>query len=317
MSNMKIGFSYMWPLGSWKSQRKQFLGDELYGRSLRKELLKSPEVTYCELFNQEPPFPLDIVVYWNDTPPNPKFARKSILYFQNSWPEGSDKKLKEFHQRNYDGFIFMSKKLLGFHEKLGYSGIYLSSAADAELMRPVKPVKKYMFEVAYVGSDIKGRERTMKYIYPAVKFNFGLYGNWNRKLWFIYKYRRIFRKISCGRLPLEDTPLLYSSAKIILNCTAADHAQWDTLTGRIYDVLACNGFLISDFAPGTEKEIGECMIVSKGGLDLGRKIEYYLDHGKERKKIASRGREAILKGHTMKDRAKTMLEYFKKILKEE
>lgn len=314
---MKIGFKFSLPLGSLKTgQNRYFIGDEISALGIRKELLKFPEVEYCELFNSAPPFKLDAMVYFNEDEPQRNYAYKSILYFQNAFPQGNEKMLKIFQARKYDGYMFTSKKLLELHKSLSFDGIYLPSATDPEYMRPMVPSKKYQFDVAYVGNNIKGTERTIKYIYPAAKFNFGLFGvwEWGRRVRFISRPKRILQRISKGRIPYEDLPVLYSSVKIVLNCTLQEHVYWDTISGRVYDALACNALVISDALPPDECNFKDNVIVSSGGKDLEKKIKYYLEHGDERIKIASQGRNLILQNHTWKHRAKVILEYFKKIL---
>lgn len=312
---MKIGFNFKFPIESLIPGRgKNFLGDEMTANSLRRELLRFPEVEYCELFNGSPKEKLDIIVYWHDNPPNKKWAKRSIFYFQNGYPQGSDKKLFELYKNNHDGFMFISKPLYLLHRGLGYSGAYIPTATDEKYFKPMRPVKKYMFDVIYVGNDIKGVERTMKYIYPAIKFKFGLFGNWNTRFWWTRHYRRLFKKISKGQISFEDLPLLYNSAKIVLNCTLQDNVNWNVITGRTYDVMACNAFLITDVVPSAVSKLDGNVIFTSGGLDLEKKIRYYLKHEDERKKIAARGRKKILKADTFKHRARLMLEYFKEIL---
>jgi len=312
---MKIGFNFKFPIGSLiPGQGRNFLGDEMTANSLRRELLDLPGVTFCELFNGSPREKLDIVVYWHDNLPNKKWAKKSIFYFQNGFNQGSDKKLFELYKNNYDGFMFVSKPLYLFHKGLGHSGAYIPTATDEKYFRPMNPVKEYMFDVAYVGNDIKGIERTMKFIYPAMKFNFGLFGNWNTKIWWTRHYRRVLKKVSQGQIPFEDLPLLYNSARIVLNCTIQDNVNWDVITGRTYDVLACNAFLISDIVPSAVDKFYGHVVFTSGGVDLEKKIKYYLEHDDERKKISVGGRKKILNSEIFRERAKAMLEYFRDIL---
>lgn len=314
---MKIGFKFSFPLGSLKIGPKQyFLGDEMSALALRKELLRFPEVEYCELFNSAPPFKLDAMVYFNEDEPQREYAHKSVLYFQNAFLQGNEKMLKIFQARNYDGYMFISKRLLGLHKSIGFEGIYLPSATDPEYMRPMPASEKYKFDVAYVGNNIKGWQRTRKFIYPAAKFKFGLFGCWvwARHIRFISRSKRILHNISKGRIPYEDLPVLYSSAKIILNCSLQEHAYWGTISARVYDALACNAMIITDVEPLDEPNLKDNVIVSSGNGDLEEKIKYYLTHEDKRVKIALQGRSLILQNHTWRHRANVMLEYFRKIL---
>jgi spore maturation protein CgeB len=331
---MKIGFKFHpdkvgYKLGSLKpGQNRGFCGDEMTALSLRKELLRLPEVEYCELFNSAPPFKLDIIVYFHEDLPARSCSKKSVVYLQRGFNNGSDKALPLYQNRSYDGYMFISKKLLDLHKSMGYDGAFIPTAADTEYMRPLPPKDAYRFDVAYVGNDIKGSHRTMKYVYPATDFNFGLFGNWRSYSafkdclsprgfflrYFKIKYRRQFKKISQGQVLYEDLPVLYSSAKIVLNCTHQDNVNWDVITGRTYDVLACNGFLVSDIVPSAAEKFGDCAVFTTGDGDLTEKIKHYLKHEDQRLAIASKGREKILQHHSFKHRAIDMLNYFKGLL---
>ena len=113
---------------------------------------------------------------------------------------------------------------------------------------------------------------------------------------------------------MEDLPVLYTSAKIVLNCSIQGHFDWDVGVGRIYDVMACNGFLISDEIPSIKDKFGDVVEFSSGGRDLVNKIRYYLKHEDERIERSRKGRAIILKSETYLHRAKDMLEYFSRLL---
>lgn len=118
------------------------------------------------------------MIYMNDNETKSELARKNVLYLQNGHNEGMDVALKRLRQLGYDGYIFISQKLLAVHESEGYKGIYLPFGVDLSLFNPKEKTEKYNYEVAYVGNDIKGSKRTMRYLYPALNYNFGLFGAW-------------------------------------------------------------------------------------------------------------------------------------------
>ena len=191
------------------------------------------------------------------------------------------------------------------------------------LFYPRKLESDYAVDVGYIGNDIKGEYRTNKYLLPAAKFNMGLFGtskiprarvyiwkNWQKQP----EYRKIFDKLSRGKIPQEKVPILYSSAKINLNCTIQDCVDWDVITLRTYEVLACKGFLITDKIPVAEKTMKGCMVFTDGGDDLLEKIEYYLDHETERKRIAQQGYEYVIKNATIDVRMNELVKYLGEIL---
>lgn len=323
---MNIGFYIQWPKGSFNWQGN-VLGDELIGESMCRELRTMNGVEMCELFapNHIPDLPLDVMIYMNETEPVKKWARRHVLYMQNAYGEGSGKALAKYVQRNYDGYAFISNRLLSMHRDRGYEGIFLPFGVDIDQFRPMPADEDYAFDVAYVGSDIKGEGRTVDYIYPATAFNFGLYGNWQiPKFRFRFRfwrnwqklppYKKEFEKLSRGKIPQELVPVLYSNAYINLNCTAQDCVDWDVVTLRTFEVLACRGFLITDRVPSAERELERCVVFTDGGNDLREKILYYLERPEERARIANNGYKYVIRNATITSRMNILLPYLKKIV---
>jgi len=176
---MKLGFYIQWPKGSLAT-KGNVIGDELYAEAMCNAL-RHLGVESCELYapNCLPEKKLDAMVYLNDTPPKNKWATKHILYMQNAFGEGSDKALIRLREMRFDGYAFISKKLLDLHRGSGFSGIWLPFGVDTEVFHPMQAGERYSHDVAYIGNDIKGEERTLLYLEPATRFDFALYGNWH------------------------------------------------------------------------------------------------------------------------------------------
>jgi len=208
-------------------------------------------------------------------------------------------------------------------EKYKKNSLYMPFGADTNFFYPREKIAKFNFDCSYVGSDIKGEKATMKYLYPAVDFNFGLFGNWkiNRHRFMIWKnftkkppYKKVFDKLSLGKIKQEDIPYLYSSSKINLNCTLQDCIDWDVVTLRTYEVLACKGFLITDIVPSAFKTMQECMVFTSGGDDLREKIRYYLSNDAKREEIAQNGYEYVVKNASIDARVKELITYIKGVV---
>lgn len=322
---MNIGLYLKWDKGSLTNKNGNVLGDELYAESLVKALLEIQGVMNAAVYapNNIPKSKLDVMIYLNDTPPIDDVAHRHVLYMQNAYGDGSDVLLKTFQKIGYDGYIFISNLLLNMHKESGCSGIYLPFGVDTSVFYPRKKEEKYKYEIAYVGNDIKGKVRTEKYLLPAVNYNFGLFGNWIiRKarflIWKNFKkqdaYKYTFEKISKGKISQEDVPVLYSSAKINLNCTAQDCVDWDVITLRIYEVLACKGFLITDRVPLAEKNLNDCVVFTDGNKDLEEKIEFYLKEPGMRKQFSDKGYQYVLDNASISARAKELYKYLEDIV---
>lgn len=321
---MKIGFYIKWPKNSINS-KNNVIGDELFACSMCRSLNKNYEVESCEIYdsNNKPSKPLDVMIYLNDTPPNKNWAKKHILYLQNGYGEGSDSIIKELQKFNYDGYAFISNSLLKIHKENGYNGIFLPFGVDIEEFYPRSSSVLYDYGVAYVGNDIKGLHRSNKYLLPAAQFDFGLFGNWEiphsnfavwRNLKKYHPYRKAFARISKGKIPQSKVPILYSSAKINLNCTVQDCVDWDVITLRTYEVLACKGFLISDKVPSAEQTLVRGVVFTDGYTDLTDKITYYLDHPEERRKISETGYNYVIEEASIDRRMGELLSHLEQIL---
>ncbi len=337
---MKIGFNLKWPIGQSYHKGLNVIGDELYAESMVKTLKTFKNVEFVELYapNYLPAERLDILIYLNDNEIQKNWAKKNVLYMQNAYGKGSANKLREFQRRRYDGYAFISNKLLQMHKSDSYEGIFLPFGVDTTSFFPREKEKELTYDLAYIGNDIKGQQRTEKYLLPAVHYNFGLYGNWEDqlikptfrwrwKLWknftepFHYKkaknqwplYKEIFRMKSLGKIPQDKVPVLYSSAKINLNCTHQDCVDWDVITLRTFEVLACKGFLITDKVPIAEQLLKDCMVFTDGDNDLTEKIDYYLDHVSERIQIAENGYNYVIQYADIKSRMQELLVYLESI----
>lgn len=335
---MKIGFYIQWDKFSLTNKSGNVIGDELVSESLCRALKNFEDIEDAQVYapNYMPSEKLDFMIYTQNIEPIEGLADNNLVYMQNGLGDGADYE-EVLNRYKYDGYIFFSQKLLDLHQSQGGKGIFLPFGVDVNEFSPKKIDKNYNFEVSYVGNDIKGEERTSQYLIPAIKFKFGLFGNWHPlKIKWIIKtalrfdfskirmaveahndllgYQKKLSKISRGRIPQEKVPVLYSSSKINLNFTIQECVDWDTITLRTFEVLACKGFLITDRTPSAEKLLKNCVVFTDGGEDLEEKIKYYLKHPEERAKIAQRGYEYAIKHATIDARAKELYEYLKGIV---
>mgnify|MGYP000743101171 FL=1 len=105
-----------------------------------------------------------------------------------------------------------------------------------------------------------------------------------------------------------EMPIIFHQSKINLNLTAKSIRSGLSL--RIFDVLGCEGFLITNYQAELPEHfnIGEDLEAYTSLDDLMGKCEYYLSHDKERSEIAHNGFEKVKKYHTYDIRLTQMLE---------
>ena len=113
---------------------------------------------------------------------------------------------------------------------------------------------------------------------------------------------------NCGLAKtLTEMPLVFHHSKINLNITAK--AIRTGIPLRVFDVLGCGGFLITNY----QTELSECFSIGNdlecytSEDELLSKVEYYLSHEKDRKEIAQNGLITVKKYHNYPERLLQML----------
>lgn len=102
----------------------------------------------------------------------------------------------------------------------------------------------------------------------------------------------------------DDCGDIYRKTKIVLNPPTKND-----LNMRHFEVAATGTFQITAEVPGLYdifKE-GESIVTYKDIPDAIEKIQYYLEHEKERESIAKKAHDIVLKSHTYEDRLNVML----------
>lgn len=85
--------------------------------------------------------------------------------------------------------------------------------------------------------------------------------------------------------------------------------QTDIVTMRVFDVLACGGFLLAERSDDLEElfVIDEEVVCWSTFAELEQKVVYYLAHPEERRRIARAGLERVRRDHTIVGRWRHML----------
>ncbi len=106
---------------------------------------------------------------------------------------------------------------------------------------------------------------------------------------------------------LEEMPIVFNRSRVNLSLTS--RAIRSGLAFRVFDVLSCGGFLITDFQEELPEQfnIGSELAAFSSSEELEELIAYYLSHESERAEIAHEGYEAIKNRHTFVIRMEQML----------
>lgn len=105
---------------------------------------------------------------------------------------------------------------------------------------------------------------------------------------------------------------IYSSAAI--NVDIGRLYQLDIVTMRVFDVLACRGFMLAEYSEDLEElfAIGEEVESWKTLDELLDKCRWYLNNPQQRELIAQRGYRAVCERHTIRQRLQTMMTTLKR-----
>jgi hypothetical protein len=103
---------------------------------------------------------------------------------------------------------------------------------------------------------------------------------------------------------------LCASAKIfVAPLYPQDNFYWSS---RVYMILGSGGFLIHPRLEGLKEEFTKDELVTyRNGQELKEKIDYYLTHEEERKKIQMAGYKKVIENYTYTKRIQTLLDICK------
>lgn len=111
----------------------------------------------------------------------------------------------------------------------------------------------------------------------------------------------------------SELPKLYNASRINLNITRPQAKTG--LNMRVFDILACGAFLVSDYRRDMAElfELGRDVICYHTRDELSELVKYFLDHPRERESIAKNGRERILKDHKYENRIDVIMDTFHQV----
>lgn len=107
---------------------------------------------------------------------------------------------------------------------------------------------------------------------------------------------------------LTEMPKVFQASKINLNMTMRPIETGLSL--RIWDVLGCGGFLLTNYQAELPSyfEIGKDLEAYESLSELQEKVQYYLTHEEERMEIAIHGYEKTARLHSYENRLAEMIQ---------
>lgn len=158
-----------------------------------------------------------------------------------------------------------------------------------------------IFQTTVLGFKIAEIERRRALIELSKHYKVNVYSNSD--------VSDLLRIQYCGSVDYwSEMPKVFRMSKINLNFTIPNIKSGIPL--RIWDVLGCGGFLLTNY----QAEIpyyfneGEDLVCFDGLEDLCEKVGYYLEHEEERKRIAWNGYRKVREKHSYIERIHTILD---------
>ena len=161
-------------------------------------------------------------------------------------------------------------------------------------------VRRYLTAHQYIGMKLAAieRERTLNRL--AERFRVALYTRSD-----VSRLRNVDCRGSVRTL--TEMPKVFHASRINLNMTMRPIETGLSL--RIWDVLGCGGFLLTNYQAELPDyfEIGRDLETYSSMEELEEKVRYYLSHEEERIEIAVNGYEKTVKHHTYEARIAEMI----------
>lgn len=211
----------------------------------------------------------------------------------------------------YDAIITSSIYAVDWYHNMGIKKVHwIGFACDPDLHRRVELTegekKKFDSDICFVGTYYPNRAKLLKNL---TKYDLKVWG----KYWY---YPLIGSRLhSCyggGCVYCEDMIKAFCGAKIVLNIhlPAMKHGGMKS-NHRAYECSACATFQLSDRAVGMEEVFREKeeIILYDNEKDLVEKVEYYLDHPRERGEIAHKAQQRAYENYTYRHRLEEIFSF--------
>jgi len=192
-----------------------------------------------------------------------------------------------------------------FRAKLGINAHYLPEACNplwhhrVELNEADK--RMYACDLTTAGNMYYYRARMVE---PFKDYDLKIWGK-SYPLWLTSPLRSRYTDVYVGEI---EKAKAFNGAKIVLNTM-----HYGEITGvncRLFEAAGCGAFQLADWKPGLpeffepEREI----VTFHTREELKEKVDYYLAHPEERRKIADRAYARSHREHTYEIRLKKMFE---------
>lgn len=222
-----------------------------------------------------------------------KYKKMLILWDSIKRMEPASQKKVSLYDKvyvfEYDDLFYINNELNQKNTK------YLPVGYDASIYTPGNEVRD--IDIAFVGAVTDRRfrvlEKVAKYAHDH-KRRLDVYGKWynNKWPWMTWSFRRkhadLFSCLHNYNIQPNKTADIYRRSKVVLNINNDVHKS---ISPRTFEILGTKSFQIMNDGQESNGTINlkKDLVLFESDDDLIRKIEYYILHENERKKIAQNG----------------------------
>ena len=199
----------------------------------------------------------------------------------------------------FDKIYALSPALKRKLEALGYDDIELMLGATSK--KPIETEIKY--DVVFVGNSRGHFGRKIVTDLGDIPWNFKVWGNgWDELLPERYIGGRYFDNQRLGEL--------YASSLVSINDHHPDMSRDGMVAVKIFDILASNGFAISDRNPGIDAIFGDAVPQYEDATHLREMLALYIKSPDTRLEMMRAGQEIALQ-HTWEKRARQIADHLR------
>lgn len=220
--------------------------------------------------------------------------------------------------KHYDYVFTHELGCVDWYRSLGVRSVhYLPLCVNPKMFYPRRTGPQYKYDIVFIGNAFRNRTELFDKLAPFLSSKKVLIagGFWER----LATYDQLSPFISNGFIPPEETANYYSGAKLVINI----HRPWGagqdnrnsfdlpsrSINPRTYEISACGTMQLTDVRDdlGNYYRPGYDLDTFGSAEELQSKIEYYLEHEKERRLFALRGLRTTLLHHTFTARLPHLL----------
>jgi GT2 family glycosyltransferase len=186
-------------------------------------------------------------------------------------------------------------------ERTGRATIRFPLAVNPARFYPRAPEQRFAVDYVFTGNWWGVDRDIQRALAPREEEHLAIYGkDWEQVPEFA-PYAR-------GELPYEQLPLLYPSAKLVLDDTQGPTLPYGALNARVFDALACGTLPVTNCVAGVRELFDEDFPVWDSRETLRLALDELLGDERRRTLLAARYRETVLTRHTYAHRAARLRE---------